>query len=48
MATGMLVGATVVVYAFEWLAFLWPVMALVNVGAVLAWRRRQRDSASAV
>jgi hypothetical protein len=43
LATGMLLGVTVAVYATEWLAFLWPVIALVDAGAVLVWRRNQRD-----
>jgi hypothetical protein len=37
-----LAAATVGVYATEWLAFMWPVMALIDVGAVCEWRRRNR------
>jgi len=37
-----LIGATVLVYATEWLAFLWPLMALLDAGAALAWRRRRQ------
>ena len=35
----LLVVATVAVYATEWLAFLWPVIALVDAGAALSWRK---------
>jgi hypothetical protein len=39
---GLLAAATVAVYATEWLAFLWPVMTLVDLQCALVWRRRRR------
>ena len=43
VTTGLLVGANVAIYATDWLPFLWPVMALVDAGAIVAWRRRTRE-----
>jgi hypothetical protein len=42
LATLVLAAVNVAVYATESLAFLWPVMALVDVGAVLTMRSRVR------
>ena len=44
---GLLAVATVAVYATEWLAFLWPVMTLVDAQYALAWRRRRRTAQTA-
>jgi hypothetical protein len=37
-----LAAATVGVYATEWLAFMWPVMAFIDAAAAVRWRRRRR------
>jgi len=41
MATALLILATVGIFATEWLAFLWPVMALVDAGVAFDWRRKR-------
>jgi hypothetical protein len=38
----LLAAATVGVYATEWLAFMWPVMALIDAAVAAQWRRRMR------
>jgi hypothetical protein len=38
-----LLAATVVVYATEWMPFMWPVMAVVDTGAAVTWARRRRS-----
>jgi hypothetical protein len=42
IAALVLLAATVVVYATEWVPFMWPVMAVVDTGAAISWRKRRR------
>jgi hypothetical protein len=37
----VLAALTVAVFATEWLAFMWPVMALVDAGAAMTWHKRR-------
>ncbi len=41
-ATGILAAANIAVYATESLAFLWPVMPLVDAGVLVGFSRRVR------
>ena len=41
----VLAALTVAVFATEWLAFMWPVMALVDTGAAMTWHKRRRTAA---
>jgi hypothetical protein len=46
IAALMLLAATVLVYATEWMPFMWPVMAVVDTGAAYSWRRRRTAAAN--
>ena len=38
----VLTALTVAVFATESLAFMWPVMALVDAGAAMSWHKRRQ------
>jgi hypothetical protein len=42
LAAIVLIVATIAVYATEWLAFMWPLIALVDAKVAIDWRRRAR------
>jgi len=46
IAALILLAATVVVYATEWIPFMWPVMAVVDAGAVVTWTKRRKSAAA--
>jgi hypothetical protein len=43
IAALVLLAATIVVYATEWMPFMWPVMAVVDAGAAVTWARRRKS-----
>jgi hypothetical protein len=46
IAALVLVAATVLVYATEWMPFMWPVMAVLDAAVAYAWHRRRNGVAA--